>query len=82
MKAKRVKGWACGFCRNIYPDGEHGKRHANECCLCVECGTNAAEYTGRGMRCKRCFRVRDLYSALENMEHAKEQLKKADRNAR
>ena len=82
MKAKRAKGWACAFCKKLYPDSEHGKLAANECCLCVECKTNQSEYTGRGTRCRQCHNAKELYSALENMEHAKRRLEKADKLCR
>ncbi len=74
MKARRVKAWACSACKKP----RRTKEVAEACCTCRECGVNASAYVGtsRAM-CQECAASRELHNALENLEHAKARLNKA-----
>jgi hypothetical protein len=73
MKAMRTKAWVCSFCKHMYRD----RAAAESCCLCIECGKRMGCYTGPRSICKPCVAARELASALDNMEHAKARLRKA-----
>jgi hypothetical protein len=81
MNPKVVKAWSCGLCNHAYPHNEHGKRWAEDCCKCTQCG-EPSSHTGRGMLCRRCLAAKNLQSAREHMGQQKKYLEEAEEAAR
>lgn len=78
--ARDVRAWACSFCGKLAPRNKHGKRLAEECCVCAECHVNPARRTGHGNICRQCGAKKELAAAEENMKWAEERLARARSN--
>jgi hypothetical protein len=77
-----VRAYACGHCGKPYPHTEAGKRFAEACCKCRECGGTGARYTGIGSYCGKCQARTALKNAREDVVRAQEFVAKAEAAAR
>lgn len=69
----------CSGCSALYHDHEHGRRWAEECCMCSTCGEHPAMRTGRGSQCDKCEARDELDAAEEAVLNAQSRLREAKR---
>jgi hypothetical protein len=86
LKVKPAQAYACGVCGNLYRKDDHGKKSAEACCMCGNCG-NMKERCGLGGYCKRCSlrktissNVQQLFELHRTIEDQVEQLARIEEN--